>query len=547
MNEVQDNLYKLLESVDKICKVYDIEYSLAYGTALGAVRHNQFIPWDDDIDLFITRDNWNKFRDIVENEDNVLPDNHSLVYNENTVYYCNSLPRYVDKNTTFIYKSQVLPGKACGNLIEFFILDPMPKDEEKRQEFIDLFQVYLELLSPYFVVCKNLSSEDWQRHCNLYKNYCDRIDNEGEEKIIRELENQLQHFPEDDCDQYILRWGVFTQVFDKSYFENYRSIQFENIKVPISKFSESIFRSFYGDDWMYVPELPNHKIHNAFQNVKIPFQEYTDCYMEKINRKKVFEKYKNNKRNNVSLFYNRRKVDMIVAKTKVNVESKHICKDLNNKEDYLRLLLKNRDYDLIIKEFNEYISLQLLKDVKKYNIFVHISDKNLSTLLSCLIEQGKFYDADKFLKIRESQKNALNDDLNEIKRIIGVCRELSIAHYDRKDLNLVQSLIDKYENEYPNLLDIHRAKLLIKESNAETCEDFKSIDEYCDEILKSYPFDGETMAFQARAKLECGHKQEAMELYKKSVKNTRNGLIWKKVEDEIGISRIEYERELMEG
>ena len=129
---------------------------------------------------------------------------------------------------------------------------------------------------------------------------------------------------------------------------------------------------------------------------------------------------------------------------------------------------------------------------------------------------------------------------------MNACRELSIARYDKKDLELLQSLVDEYEIKYSNLLDIHRAKLWIKEQEAESIDDFKVIDEYSDEILKVYPFDGETMAFQARAKMECGQEQEAMNLYRKSIDNTRNGLIWQKVEDESGISRIEIERDLIE-
>ena len=53
------------------------------------------------------------------------------------------------------------------------------------------------------------------------------------------------------------------------------------------------------------------------------------------------------------------------------------------------------------------------------------------------------------------------------------------------------------------------------------------------------------MASHAKAKSEFGEKDKAMELYKKSVDNTRNGLIWQKVEDECGYSRMDIERELI--
>ena len=55
------------------------------------------------------------------------------------------------------------------------------------------------------------------------------------------------------------------------------------------------------------------------------------------------------------------------------------------------------------------------------------------------------------------------------------------------------------------------------------------------------------MAIQAKAKSELGQNDESIELYKKAIMNTRNELIWQKVEDECGISRMEMEREIIEG
>ena len=117
MNHLQANLYQLLKEIDEICNKHDIKYFLAGGTALGTVRNHCFLPWDDDIDLYITRDNWNKLRHVLESEENVVPEGRSFAYNENTKYYCNPIPRYVDHTTTAIYKSQALlfTGKTQKN------------------------------------------------------------------------------------------------------------------------------------------------------------------------------------------------------------------------------------------------------------------------------------------------------------------------------------------------------------------------------------------------------------------------------------------------
>ena len=546
MNNLQANLFKLATEIDEICKRHDIEYYLAGGTALGTVRNHCFLPWDDDIDLYITRDNWNKLRKVVETEENVLPEGRSLIYNENTKYYCNPIPRYVDNTTTAIYKSQALAGKACGQHIEFLIMDPMPNGEEERQEYIDLLRVYTELLSPYFVVNKNLSLDEWQKHYELYKKYCDRVDKEGEEKVLKELEDKLQHFSTEECDTFCMRWGINILKYKKEYYGQGRLERFESGEFPVGENAEGIFRVAYGDSWMYIPEYEEQVVHNALQDIEIPFHVYTDEYLPKINRESVFKKFKKNKRSNASVFYNRRKVDMLVAKEKVIIESKYVSKDLQEKEDYLRLLLENKDYKTLSDEFADYRALQLNKSVRKYNIIVPISDKNIATLLLNSIEQGKFYDANKYLNIRKMQEKPMSEELVEIENIMNLCKEISIARYDKKDYLLVQSLIDENESKYPDLLDIQRAKLWIKEKNAKSVDDYKEIDELCQEILDMYPFDGETMAIHAKSKLECGKNEEAMKLYNKAIFNTRNGIIWQKVEDETGISRIDIERDLIE-
>ena len=552
-NTLQKNLFQLLTEIDDICKKYDIQYFLAGGTALGTVRNHCFLPWDDDIDLYITRDNWNKLRHVLENEENVLKEGRSFVYNENTKYYCNPIPRYVDNTTTAIYKSQALAGKACGQHIELLIMDPIPNDEEARKEYVDLLRVYTELLSPYFVVNKNLSLEEWERHYKLYEKYCKKVDKEGEEKVLKELENKLASFASDEeCDTYCMRWGITILMYKKEHYGNGRLERFEEGEFPVGERAEGIFRVAYGDSWMYIPEYKEQVVHNALQDIEIPFKEYTDRYIKKINRETVFKKYRENKRNNASAFYYRIKVDSLIAKEKVAVYSKHISKELDSKEDDLRLLLENKDYESLSQEFKDYITLQFIRDVRKYNIIVPISDKNLATLILSLIEQGRYYDANKFLNIRKINEKPFNDELIEIEKIMNICRELSIARYDKKDQKLVEDLINSHESEYPDLIDIYRAKLWIMESNAmakeksEALEDYKSIDELCDKVLEIHPYDGETMAIQAKAKLELGNNEEAMELYNKAIFNTRNGIIWQKVEDETGISRIDMERDLIE-
>ena len=66
LKEIHDILYKLLSEIDRVCMENDIEYYLVFGGLLGYVRYGEIIPWDDDVDVAMTRENFEKFRKIAD-------------------------------------------------------------------------------------------------------------------------------------------------------------------------------------------------------------------------------------------------------------------------------------------------------------------------------------------------------------------------------------------------------------------------------------------------------------------------------------------------
>ncbi len=75
VKKVQEKILETMKFIDAICREHGIEYFIMGGTALGAVRHGGFIPWDDDLDIFMTPDNYDKFRSIfneIKSKDFVL-------------------------------------------------------------------------------------------------------------------------------------------------------------------------------------------------------------------------------------------------------------------------------------------------------------------------------------------------------------------------------------------------------------------------------------------------------------------------------------------
>ena len=65
---LQEVLLRMLGDLDRVCAKHDIPYTLGGGSCLGAVRHHGFIPWDDDLDINMTRDSYRRFIDVYESE-----------------------------------------------------------------------------------------------------------------------------------------------------------------------------------------------------------------------------------------------------------------------------------------------------------------------------------------------------------------------------------------------------------------------------------------------------------------------------------------------
>ena len=70
LNKLHQNLLEILEFTKNICNENNLQYYIAYGTALGAYRHKGFIPWDDDIDIVLPRKDYEKLKIILTNNDN---------------------------------------------------------------------------------------------------------------------------------------------------------------------------------------------------------------------------------------------------------------------------------------------------------------------------------------------------------------------------------------------------------------------------------------------------------------------------------------------
>lgn len=129
ITDVQELRSIQLAALDKIaafCDANGINYSLSSGTLIGAVRHKGYIPWDDDIDLYMLRSDYERFLDTFKDEDGV----YSVVSERMGTSYYYPFAKVVDTRTV-VHEDEV-EGFDIGVWVDIFPIDYVAEDKKKR-------------------------------------------------------------------------------------------------------------------------------------------------------------------------------------------------------------------------------------------------------------------------------------------------------------------------------------------------------------------------------------------------------------------------------
>ena len=133
LQHIKDVELLILKDFIDICDENNIDYFLFFGTEIGAVRHQGFIPWDDDIDVIMFRDDYEKFLKIMEGLNNEKYMVFDIRYDEQYFFQFGRL----SLNGTYwaeYWDSQV--DFKLGIHIDLFILDKVPNNKIKRLLYI---------------------------------------------------------------------------------------------------------------------------------------------------------------------------------------------------------------------------------------------------------------------------------------------------------------------------------------------------------------------------------------------------------------------------
>lgn len=132
-DEYKSVILNILIKIDKICRENGFNYTIAFGTLLGAVRHKGFIPWDDDIDIFMPREDYAKIGEYLINHPETGLNYIDISNRNDDIYYP---AKVCDVSTVINRESTFVHVDGYGAYIDIFPLDYLPNDERKRKKYM---------------------------------------------------------------------------------------------------------------------------------------------------------------------------------------------------------------------------------------------------------------------------------------------------------------------------------------------------------------------------------------------------------------------------
>lgn len=256
-NEVQKVCLELLIEVDRICTQHNINYYIYGGTLLGAVRHNGFIPWDDDIDIVMFRSEYDKFVKICKNE---LGEKYYLQTIENEPLSPLSWGNLYKKNTAFI---QSFINKECfqGISIDIFALDNIPNNKLNRKIYGLIHDFLNAVFWERFII--NSKPTGIKRKIVKFVSSMSRIIPNNK---YRKLHDKLITIYNNKQSKYVVHnsFRKFSKkIIPIEYFKESCMLNFEGEKFRAPSKWNEILKLYYGENFMEIPDKDNQITHSV--------------------------------------------------------------------------------------------------------------------------------------------------------------------------------------------------------------------------------------------------------------------------------------------
>ena len=253
--DANDIVYKLLCELDRVCVKYGIKYQLACGTLLGAVRNGDVIPWDDDVDIYITK---KELKKLLKHKSE-FGDGFTLVmpsdYGKN-VYYDN----VVRLNYDYAYilpddeKNRYYNGLRRKLGLDFFLLTPVPEGVEGLFHKLRLGLLY-GLANSFRYSCILPGYGRFMRMAaHILYPFGKLI---GLKRLRKAIRDNFCRYSDHDCKYVHVSNGTLSELFllfKRDWFEETEYMKIREHSFPVPKKYHELLTKIYGDYMQLPPE-----------------------------------------------------------------------------------------------------------------------------------------------------------------------------------------------------------------------------------------------------------------------------------------------------
>lgn len=252
---------EILCEFDRVCKAHNIKYILAAGTLLGAVRHQGFIPWDDDIDVFMLNEEWLKFEKVAETE---LDQERFFLRTQKTDQDDNLVFGQIKRNGTVYVKD----GRSAFNTHKGIAIDILPFYNSPDSRI--MFEIQNALCSFFKTMTwahmGSGSERNWLKR--KYYECIAKVSNKKSYQLYYKWANMVKD--RKDFLAYFLWLNPYHRGFNqRKYFENLCEIEFEGHRFPAPQEYDEFLRFLYGDDYGKLPKPQNRINHHLPADIEL--------------------------------------------------------------------------------------------------------------------------------------------------------------------------------------------------------------------------------------------------------------------------------------
>lgn len=274
LKDLQKLNLEILRIFDAFCVEHNIKYTFCGGCCIGTLRHEGFIPWDDDVDVHMFREDYERFYTLWKEHGS---ERFELMRTNEKQYFDTMLTQISDINSTFIKLNQVDKDIPHGVRLEIIPLDGAPSSKYKRKVQM-VWALIFNLFNRGFVPENRGGAVSFVSRIilGIFNTPKKRV------KIWKFAEKQMTKYPISES-SYVSELFVTSKymkiMYPKEIFMGDRRENFEGEKYPIPKLAEQYLKMAFGD-YMKLPpleeQIPKHDTN--YIDLKTSYKQYRGKY-----------------------------------------------------------------------------------------------------------------------------------------------------------------------------------------------------------------------------------------------------------------------------